>query len=99
MLKSKHFNYPQYEKDIKRNDLIMERLFNDTKAGIIKGFYLVSDKQFKAYHRSTKEADMIQFSSGYYNNGELIPCYDVQMSRPLDLFLEGYTSGIYEIIA
>jgi len=99
MLKSKHFKYPQYDKDIKRNDLIMERLFNDTKAGKIKGFFLVSDKDFKAYHRSTKEPGKIQLSSGYYKEGELIPCYDIQMDAPLDMFYEGYSSGIYQIIA
>jgi len=99
MLKSKNFKYYQYEKDIQRNDAIMGRLFDDTKAGKIKGFYLVSDKDFKAYHRSTKEENKIQLSSGYYSNGELIPCYDIQLETPMDLFMEGYASGIYRIIA
>jgi hypothetical protein len=99
MLKAKNFSYKQYDKDNTRNDLIMERLFDDTKAGKIKGFYLVSDTQFKAYTRSTKEPGKVQYSSGYYENGELIPCFDIQMSIPLDLFYEGYSSGIYQIIA
>ena len=99
MIKSKHFHYPQYEKDTKRNDLIMTRLFEDTKNGIIKGFYLVSDKDFKAYHRSTKEAGKIQLSSGFYENGELIPCYDIQLDTPFDMIYEGYSSGLYQIIA
>jgi len=99
MIKSKHHRYPQYEKDCIRNDLIMQRLFDDTKTGKIKGFYLVSDKDFKAYHRSTKEPGKVQYSSGFYRDGELIPCYDIQMTIPLDMFMEGYSSGIYRIIA
>lgn len=98
MIRAKNFNYPRYDKDCRRNDLIISRLFNDTKAGIIKGFYLVSDEDFKAYHRSTKEAGKIQLSSGFYRDGELIPCYDVQMATADDLIKEGYPSGFYKTI-
>ena len=99
MLKAKNFNYPQYEEDSRRNDLIISRLFKDTAAGRIKGFYLVSDQDFKAYHRSTKEAGKIQLSSGFYRDGELVPCYDVQLESAADLIREGYSSGLYKIIA
>lgn len=91
--------YPAYEKDARRNDLIMMRLFNDTKAGKIKGFYLVNSRDFKAYHRSTKQPGAVQLSSGFYENGELIPCYDIQMETAADLIREGYAAGIYKEIA
>ena len=66
------------EKIINRNETIIKELFNRTQAGQIKGFYLVSDKQFKAYHRSPKNPGMIQLSVGFYRDGELIPTYDIQ---------------------
>ena len=97
-IRSLKADYPGYDRDSDRNNAIITRLFHDTAAGTIKGFYLVSDKTFKAYHKSTKEADKIQLSSGYYDNGELIPCYDVQLSTAADLIREGYASGIYKTI-
>lgn len=99
MIKAKNFNYPPYDRDSKRNDLILSRLFNDTMSGTIKGFYLVSDEDFKAYHRSPKEDNKIQLSAGFYRDGELIPCYDVQLEDAAAMIKEGYTSGIYKIIA
>ena len=91
--------YKTYDKNGAKNDSIMIQLFNMTAAGTIKGFYLVSDTELKAYHRSTKNPGMIQLSSGYYNNGDLIPCYDVQLSTARDMIREGYTSGFYKIIS
>ena len=99
MFNAKNFNYPALDKYSRRNDLIIERLFNDTMTGKIKGFYLVSDESFKAYHRSTKEAGKIQYSYGFYKNGELIPCGDCQFSTFKELDREGYSSGIYREIA
>ena len=99
MLKSKNYNYPDYERDDARNDSKMKRLFSDTLTGKIKGFYLVSDETFKAYHKSPKKAGFIQLSYGFYRNGELIPCGDIQIETFKDLTREGYTSGYYEIIA
>lgn len=87
------------EKIINRNEAIIKELFNRTQAGTIKGFYLASDKSFKAYHRSPKNPGMIQLSVGFYRNGELIPEYDIQMQTATEAIREGYTSGIYQIIA
>lgn len=92
-------SYKQFEKYNDRNEIKLKKLFNDTKAGTIKGFYLVSDKEFKAYHRSPKEPGKIQLSVGFYKNGELIPTYDVQMETFNDLTKEGYDAGIYETIS
>ena len=82
-----------------RNAAIMGELFRRTQAGQIKGFFLLSDTDFKAYHRSPKKAGFIQLSSGFYKNGELIPCYDVQMQTVEDMEREGYPSGVYAIIS
>lgn len=95
----KNDKYTRYDRDHARNAAKMERLFRETQNGTIKGFYLVSDKDFKAYHRSPKESGKIQLSSGFYKNGELIPCYDCQFETFRDMEREGYTSGYYEIIA
>lgn len=97
-IRSLKADYPDYDRDSARNDLIITRLFNDTQNGIIKGFYLVSDKTFKAYHKSPKEAGKIQLSSGFYRNGELIPCSDAQLETAADLIKYGYSSGIYQTI-
>lgn len=99
MFHAKGFDYPKLDKDSRRNDLIMERLFDDTMSGKIKGFYLVDNEHFKAYHRSTKEAGKIQYSYGFYRNGELIPCGDCQFTTFKDMSREGFSSGIYELIA
>lgn len=95
-IRSLKADYPGYDRDSARNDLIITRLFNDTQNGIIKGFFLVSDKTFKAYHKSPKEAGKIQLSSGFYRNGELIPCSDAQLETAADLISYGYSSGIYQ---
>lgn len=89
----------QFDKYDAHNTAIMKKLFDDTKSGAIKGFYLVSDKHLKAYHRSPKEAGKIQLSVGFYKDGDLIPTYDVQMETFNDLTREGYDPGRYEIIA
>lgn len=87
------------EKIMNRNDAIIKELFSRTQVGAIKGFYLVSDTEFKAYHRSPKNPGMIQLSVGFYRDGELIPTYDVQMQTATDAIREGVTSGIYQLIA
>ena len=92
-------SFKQFEKYNDRNEIQLKKLFNDTKAGAIKGFYLVSYKELKAYHRSPKEPGKIQLSVGFYKNGELFPTYDVQMETFDDLVKEGYDAGIYETIA
>ncbi len=94
-----HGGYRRYDVLSDRNDLIIANLFNRTMAGAIKGFYLHSESVFHAYTRSTKEAGRIQYSYGFYRDGELIPCGDVQMETAKDLIREGYSSGIYEEIA
>lgn len=83
----------------KRNAAIMGDLFRRTQAGQIKGFFLVSDTDFNAYHRSPKRDGFIQLSAGFYKNGELIPCYDVQLLTAEDMEREGYPSGVYAIIS
>lgn len=87
----------------RRNDIIKSYLFKATAAGKIKGFYKVDDKNFRVCHRSTKNPDSLQWSSGFYQNGELIPCYDCQYKySELDEFLHGYRAemgpGTYRII-
>lgn len=89
----------KYEQEDARNEAIIKRLFDDTMNGTIKGFYLVSDTDFRAYHKSPKHEDTIQYSVGFYRNGELFPCMDCQFKTPQDLFREGYQPGFYEIIA
>lgn len=92
-------SYKQFEKYEARNNIMIKKLFEDTKNGTIKGFYLVSNTQFRAYHRSTKEPGKIQLSAGHYIEGELIPCYDVQLESFQDLTREGYEAGLYKTIA
>ena len=92
-------NFKSAERIDKRNQSIMYELFHRTQAGQIKGFYLLSDTDFKAYHRSPKQAGYIQLSSGFYKNGELYPCYDCQFKTAEEMEKEGYPSGIYAIIA
>lgn len=87
-----------YDRIENRNNIIIKKLFNDTLSGKIKGFYLLSDKDFKAYHKSTKKPGNIQLSSGFYENGQLIPCYDLQFNSITALYKEGYKSGIYRVI-
>lgn len=95
----KNGNYPALDKAEARNDAIITELFNRTQNGTIKGFYLVSDKWFRAYHRSAKIPGKIQESIGYYYNGELIPQSDGQYSTAKELIRSGVYSGKYEIIA
>lgn len=92
-------NFDKADKESHRNDLILTRLFDDTLSGKIKGFYLVSDKTFKAYHRSPKQPNAIQLSAGFYKFGELFPTYDCQFKTAAEMIKEGYESGFYEIIA
>lgn len=82
----------------RRNDAIITELFNRTQNGLIKGFYLVSDTSFKAYHRSPKEAGKIQLSSGFYKDGQLYPCYDCQFLTAAEAIREGIEPGNYAII-
>ena len=91
--------YKNYEKYQHRNEAMITLLFRKTADGEIKGFYLDDDRDFRAYHRSTKEPGKIQYSYGFYRNGELIPCGDIQMATAKDLLREGYSSGIYREIA
>ena len=95
----------RHERRCERNDAIMHRLFDATMSGEIKGFYLKSKedekgwKSLKAYHRSTKADDTIQLSSGWFVNGELLPTYDIQMKDFDDFKREGYSCGVWEVIA
>lgn len=98
MMHAKNFNFPSLDKDHARNEAIMKRLFDDTMQGKIKGFYLVDNTDFKAYHRSPKKDGYIQLSAGFYKNGELYPTYDIQMKDSKDMIKEGYPSGFYAII-
>ena len=94
----------RHERRCERNDAIMKRLFEATMSGEIKGFYLNEPendkgwKPLKAYHRSTKADDTVQLSSGWWHNGEVIACYDIQMKAFDDFQREGYSSGIWETI-
>lgn len=92
-------DFTKADRDSDRNDAIITRLFNDTMTGKIKGFFLISDTYFKAYHRSPKQPETIQLSAGFYKNGELYPTYDVQLKTAKEALKEGYDSGKYEIIA
>ena len=92
-------DFTKADRDSDRNNAIITRLFNDTMSGKIKGFYLISETSFKAYHRSPKQADTIQLSVGFYKFGNLYPTYDVQLKTAEDALREGYESGLYEIIA
>lgn len=98
MLKSKTFNSIAVDRISDRNDAIISDLFRRTAEGAIKGFYLLSDTTFKAIHRSPKESDKLQLSYGFYSNGELIPCGDIQLETAKDLIREGLPSGLYAII-
>lgn len=90
--------YPDYEKYSDREKIMLTRAFNDTMNGTINGFYYISDKQFKFIHRSTKQAGCLQLSAGFYDNGVLIPCYDLQLKTAADLIREGMPSGWYQSI-
>lgn len=91
-------NWTKYEKLEAHNEAIMKTLFKDLQTEAINGFYLVSDKEFKLYHRSTKKAGAIQLSYGHYQNGNLIPCGDCQFYDYSDFSREGYPSGTYQTI-
>lgn len=91
-------NWTKYEKLEAHNEAIMKTLFKGLQTGTINGFYLVSDKEFKLYHRSTKEAGAIQLSYGFYKDGELIPCGDCQLYDFSDFSREGYPAGTYQTI-
>ena len=91
-------DFRKADKQAAHNDAIITRLFNDTLSGKIKGFYLVDDTYFKAYHRSPKKPGYIQYSVGFYKHGELYPTYDLQFKTAADAIKEGYNSGLYEII-
>lgn len=92
-------SWTQFEKQDAQNNAKIKRLFQDLQNGKNNGFYLVSDREFKLYHKSTKEAGAIQYSYGFYKNGELIPCGDIQMHDFSDLLREGYPAGVYRTIA
>lgn len=99
MFKTKGNNSVSIDRIDRRNDAIINDLFRRTMQGAIKGFYLLSDKTFKAVHRSTKTADCIQLSYGFFDeSGELIPCGDIQFKTAKDLISEGLPSGNYAII-
>lgn len=87
-----------YKKLLDHNNSIMRDAFRRIMAGEIKGLHYISETSFKYYHRSTKQENTIQLSSGFYRDGELYPCYDVQMKTPDDLLREGYPSGLWEIV-
>ena len=91
-------NFIPEERLDRRNTAIITELFNRTQNGLIKGFYLVSDTSFKAYHRSSKEAGKIQLSSGFYKDGQLYPCYDCQFLTAAEAIREGIEPGNYAII-
>lgn len=91
-------DFKPVEKGEARNNAIMCQLFNDTMTGKINGFYLVSDKSFRAYHRSPKAPATIQLSIGFYLDGEVIPTSDRQFRTADEAIKDGFTSGIYEII-
>jgi hypothetical protein len=103
-LKSLHSGgkYKTFDRHWNRNHAIFAELYRLTESGKIKGFYLDSCTTFKAVHRSAKNPGMIQLSSGYFHDGELIPCYDGQYKSVQD-FTTGYNradlpAGIYKII-
>ena len=93
-----HMDFRKVEKETAHNDAIFTRFFDDTLLGKIKGFYLVSNESFKAYHRSPKNPGYIQQSVGFYRDGELYPTYDLQFKTAKEAIKEGYNSGFYEII-
>ena len=94
-----------YDRLRERNEAIMKRLFDATMSGEIKGFYLKAKEEkpgwipFHAFHRSTKADNTIQYSVGWWHNGDLDPGYDVQMKEYEDMKREGYPHGIWEVIA
>lgn len=91
-------NFDRVDTLCRHNDAIITRLFNDTLSGKIKGFYWISDKYLKAYHRSPKQSGYIQLSVGFYRDGELYPTYDIQFRSAKEALKEGYNPGRYEII-
>lgn len=91
-------NWTRYEKLEAHNEAIMKTLFKGLQAGSINGFHLVSNKEFKLYHRSTKNPGAIQLSYGFYKDGELIPCGDCQLYDYSDFSREGYPAGTYQTI-
>lgn len=81
-----------------RNESVLCDLFRRTASGLIKGFYLIDNTDFKAIHRSPKQDGFLQLSAGFYKNGDFYPCYDIQMQTAKDLIREGLPSGLYAII-
>lgn len=91
--------YKPYRKYDRRNDIIMGNLFKRTLKGEIDGFYLVSEKTFRAWHKSTKEENAVQHTFGFYRDGEIILNGDTQIKSVEDFLREGYPHGIYAEIS
>ena len=83
------------EKLGRRQEILLERIFNDIRDGRLDSFYQVSDKHFYAYHRSTKEDGALQYSHAWLHNGEFIPTNDVQLHSIAELLREGLPSGMW----
>lgn len=99
MFKTKGNNSVSIDRIDRRNDAIICDLFRRTMQGAIKGFYLLSDKTFKAVHRSTKEEGRLQLSYGFFDeSGELIPCGDIQFKTAKEISVADLPSGLYAII-
>ncbi len=100
LLSYRSFNgsWNRFETALDHEKAILKRFFDDTKSGIIKGFYKIDDKHFYAVHRSPQKPGFIQLSCGFYKAGDLVPTYDVQCANISDLLREGLPSGRYATI-
>ena len=87
----------QQETLVKKEEAIMKRLYQDLMAKKIDYFSLVSETDFKCYHRSPKEENAVQLSAGFFKKGTLYPTYDVQIHCFDELLKEGYPSGVWNI--
>ena len=78
-----------------REQIMLRRIFNDIIEGKYDCLYKITEKSFKAYHRSPKTVGAVQLSVACFMNGVLEPQSDVQIKSPEDMVKEGVESGIW----
>nr|WP_297765784.1 hypothetical protein [uncultured Butyrivibrio sp.] len=91
--------YPKYEKYSARNDALMKRIFTGLMEGRITvvAYKDPERKDFKCYHKSVKEVNSVQLSSGFFKDGNLYPTYDVQLLSFEEMQREGWPEGVWEV--
>ncbi len=89
-------NYKPFSKMSDRNDKIMKGLFDKLLKGQIDTLSFVSDDIFRCLHRSTEDSGKIQYSFGFYKDGNLIPWSHASFDSAEDFVNYGYPTGVWK---